>query len=340
MFSFRKLTISTLVAVYILILVGGVVRSTGSGMGCPDWPTCFGRWVPPTSAEQLPENYKEIYSEYRHKKNERFAKYLSAFGFKDTADKILQDKSIKEEADFNPVKTWIEYMNRVVGVIIGFLIFLVFIYSLPYRKTNRAITIIAFLGFILVGFQGWIGSVVVSTNLTPWTVTLHMFLAMVIVALLIYLIHAVREYQAKDAIHVSVYTKVLLILCAVVLLAQILFGTQVREAIDRVAAIMADRENWISALGTEFFLHRSFSWAVLAIHAILVVKLWKMMGVNRFALTVILLILGTILTGAGMAWFAVPPYLQPVHLLLATITFGVQFLLMLQIRSADNSVNR
>jgi cytochrome c oxidase assembly protein subunit 15 len=338
--SFRKLVLSTLVSVYILILVGGIVRSTGSGMGCPDWPKCFGQWTPPTSVQELPENYKETYAAYRHKKNQRFANYLTAFGFNKTADKILNDESIKEETDFNPVKTWIEYLNRIVGVIIGFLIFLVFAYSVRYYKTNRKLTTISFLSFFLVGFQGWIGSFVVSTNLTPWTVTVHMFLAMVIVALLIYLMHAVQEFDAStdsNPLPATLFTKGLLFFCAIALLAQILFGTQVREGIDRVAAEMQDRRGWISALGIEFIIHRTFSWVVLLFHAVLVVKMWKMSKVNRFALTVILLILGTILTGAAMAWFAVPPFLQPVHLLLATITFGVQFLLVLQVNSKQNS---
>jgi len=337
--SFRKLTISTLVSVYILIFVGGVVRSTGSGMGCPDWPKCFGSWTPPTSVTQLPENYKATYVEYRHKKNERFAKYLEAFGFKETADKILNDDSIKEETEFNPVKTWIEYLNRVVGVIIGFLIFAVFAYAAHYWKTNRKITVIAFLSFVLVGFQGWLGSFVVSTNLTPWTITVHMFLAMVIVALLIYLVH-VSQSEIENPPHVNMQPvgKILLTLCMAVLLVQILFGTQVREGIDRVASEIQGRENWISAIGMDFIIHRAFAWVVLILNAVLVVKLWKMEAVNRFALTVILLILGTILTGAGMAWFAVPPYLQPVHLLLATVTFGVQFLLLLKVSVKHKSV--
>ena len=338
--AFRKLTISTLVSVYILILVGGVVRSTGSGMGCPDWPKCFGQWTPPTSVTELPENYKATYVEYRHKKNERFAKYLTAFGFKETADKILNDDSVKEETEFNPVKTWIEYLNRVVGVIIGFLIFTVFFYAAHYWKINRKITVIAFLSFVLVGFEGWLGSIVVSTNLTPWTITVHMFLALVIVALLIYLVHVSQFYSENPPGALSVQTvgKTMLILCMIVLLVQILFGTQVREGIDRVATVIQGRENWVSAVGIDFIIHRTFSWVVLILNAVLVVKLWKMQATNRFALTVILLILGTILTGAGMAWFAVPPFLQPVHLLLATVTFGVQFFLLLKINVKYNSV--
>jgi len=336
--AFRKLTITTLVSVYILILVGGVVRSTGSGMGCPDWPKCFGQWTPPTSVSELPENYKATYVEYRHKKNERFAKYLSAFGFKETADKILNDVSVKEETEFNPVKTWIEYLNRVVGVIIGFLIFAVFVYSIRYWKTNRNLTVIAFFSFFLVGFQGWLGSIVVSTNLTPWTITLHMFLAMVIVALLIYIINVSQSTFENPSLNLQATDKILLTLCMVILLVQILFGTQVREGIDRVAREIQVRENWVSAVGMDFIIHRTFSWVVLIFNAVLVMKLWKMQTVNRFALTVILLILGTILTGAGMAWFGVPPFLQPVHLLLATITFGVQFLLLLKVSFKYNAV--
>jgi heme a synthase len=332
--AFYKLSLSTLVAVYILILVGGVVRSTGSGMGCPDWPTCFGNWIPPTSVSQLPADYKTFYSEYRARKNQRFARYLQLMGLGDTAAKILADKSVLEEADFNAAKTWVEYINRVIGVIIGLLIFAVFVASWKYRNTNRIVTVVALATFLLVGFQGWIGSFVVSTNLTPWTVTVHMFLAMVIVAMLVYLVYKSAEQQPDSY---SPMARWWLTGCIIVLLVQILLGTQVREAIDRVASTVA-REDWISAIFSDFVIHRSFSWLVVILHIGLVVNLLKTTVRKTFPIALILLILGTILTGAGMAGFAVPSVLQPLHLLLATATFGMQFLLLLDVGGRQKPV--
>lgn len=331
--SFNKLSLITLIAVYALILIGSVVRSTGSGMGCPDWPKCFGQWAPPTSVAELPEDYKETYVAYRQKKNQRFAKYLSAFGFTETAKKIAEDESILEETEFNATKTWIEYFNRLAGVIVGFLVAAVFILSVRYWKVDHMIPVIALITLVVVGFQGWIGSVVVSTNLTPWTITLHMLLALLVVFLLIVLLNRSGAYTV---IHASPLTIVLLAACMLVLLIQITLGTQVREAIDGMADLA--RGTWIENAGTDFIIHRSFSWVVLILHVGLVLKLMKTQHLKIFPLTLILLILGTILTGTGMAYFGVPPVLQPVHLLLATITFGVQAFLLLQFHLTKRTV--
>jgi cytochrome c oxidase assembly protein subunit 15 len=327
--TFHKLTKATLYAVYLLILVGGIVRSTGSGMGCPDWPTCFGQWIPPTSVLELPADYKEQYAEYRNKKNIRFAKYLSAIGFEDEAKAILNDPSVLVEEDFNPVKTWVEYINRLVGVIIGLLIFAVMVYAFRFRKWHPAITITGILTFLLVGFQGWIGSFVVSTNLTPWTITVHMLLALVIVCLLVYLVSA-----SSDHFVISVSWKPLkgfIIFTLLLLLVQITIGTQVREAIDVVAGTFA-REEWIENLGIVFLIHRSFSWVLVLTFSFIAFKVWKeRMVLKSFAYVIPAFLLFSILSGIGMAYAGMPPFLQPIHLAVATISFGTVFLLLLRI---------
>ena len=161
-----------------------------------------------------------------------------------------------------------------------------------------------------------------------------MFLALLLVAMLIYLVEQSDENKANVYSQAGLWW---LIGCMAVLLVQISLGTQVREAIDRVAGIVP-REQWISSILNEFVLHRSFSWVVLFLHVGLILKLRKTTGLKAFSQALILLILGTILTGVGMAYFAVPAYLQPLHLLLATVSFGLQFLILLKVSRREKTV--
>lgn len=305
-------------------------------MGCPDWPKCFGTWVPPTSVDQLPPDYKIRFAEHRDKKNQKFARYLSLLGFEATAQKILNDRSILEEADFNPSKTWIEYVNRLLGVLVGFLILALFVRSLFLRKTSPTIFYFSLATLVAVIFQGWFGSIVVSTNLTAWTITVHMLLALLIVALLVFLYH-ISDHTGNDLQGLK-NLRVLLLICMVALLLQVIWGTQVRQAIDRLVTSSALRETWISQLGLEFVIHRSFSWVVLALHAILMAKMIKTTVAKTLPLGLIVLILGALVSGAGMAYFSVPYLLQPVHLLLGTLIFGVQLLLFFRMNSESSSV--
>ena len=302
-------------------------------MGCPDWPKCFGQWVPPTSVEQLPENYKEVYSAYRDKKNKKFARYLSNIGLEETAIKIMEDKSILQEADFNPTKTLVEYINRLIGVIIGGFIILLFVKSWKFRKTSPSLFLYSTLTLIAVIIQGWFGSIVVSTNLTTWTITIHMLVALLIVALLVYLYHKSSQPAENGKIEVSTDIKILLLSSSIVLLIQIVLGTEVREAIDVIASSMANRNLWIGRLGLEFLVHRSFSLIVLIINVFLVFKLMKTSYNKTLSRILLILILGAILTGAGMGYFGVLPVLQPIHLLLATITFGVQLFMVFDLNN-------
>ncbi len=342
---FRRLSFITLVSVYFLILVGGIVRSTGSGMGCPDWPRCFGSWVPPTDVSQLPADYKEYYAEYRHQKNVRFAKYLEFFGMPKQANQIMNDESILIEADFNVYKTWTEYVNRLIGASIGILIFATMIGSFYYFSKDRIVTYVSVFTFLMVGFQGWIGSIVVSTNLMPWLITVHMILALVIVLLLVYINFRLR----RESLGASSGTNRKLIvsltfLCLITMGIQIILGTQVREAIDVIAADLsfALRGSWVSKTGISFLIHRSFSLLILGLHGWLLYSVLK----NRHHSTLVknigkyvtFLIIIEIISGMMMAYYGIPPFIQPIHLLFSTIIFGALYYMYLVIIHSTNKI--
>lgn len=333
--GFRTFGILTVVAVYFLILVGGIVRSTGSGMGCPDWPKCFGSWVPPTSLDQLPSDYKEIYAEKRLEKNKRVATILSGFGFNDLSDKLINDKSLYVEADFNPVKTWIEYINRLVGVIIGLLIFGTLIFSVPLRKVKPEVFWYSVTAFVLVLFEGWLGSLVVSTNLMPFMVSIHMGLAIVLVFVLIMAVFKAGDFAItlpsglnySDVSGLLVFT-----ICATFI--QIIIGTQVREEVDIVAMTLeGSRSSWITNLGDVYMFHRLFSYVLLALHLwlcfLLAKRLFSYRKVRVSTIAILSILVLSIVTGNILNYMGLPAAIQPLHLLLASMLSGMQFLLYL-----------
>ncbi|MEJ8758261.1 COX15/CtaA family protein [Pontibacter sp. H259] len=331
--KFRRIGILTVIAVYFLILVGGIVRSTGSGMGCPDWPKCFGSWIPPTNVNQLPPDYLEIYKQQRIEKNQKLAGYLDKAGFEKVAAYIFSHPSQYIETEFNPVKTWIEYVNRLVGAAIGILIFLTLLYSVSFLKSDPAVFYLSLISFILVGIEGWLGSIVVSTNLLPITITIHMALALVIVALLQY---AVVRAQERDSNFTVPYNSGLNLLIWVVLLStfgQILLGTQIREEIDLIAFTLGDaqRDKWIENLGLDFYIHRSFSIVLVVLHGYLAYKLYKLKSKKLAFWTNAMLgiVSAEIVFGIILSYFAMPPVLQPLHLTFAALLFGVQFMILI-----------
>ncbi|WP_205503034.1 COX15/CtaA family protein [Rufibacter psychrotolerans] len=331
---FRRVAVLTIAAVYFLILVGGIVRSTGSGMGCPDWPKCFGSWVPPTSLEQLPSDYLEVYKEQRIQKNERVGKVLERLGFTKVAQEIFAHPSQYIETEFNATKTWIEYVNRLVGVVIGIFIFFTVLFSVPFFKTDPKVFWGAVISFLVVVFQGWLGSLVVSTNLLPEMVTLHMALALVLLAFLIYI--AVRV--ERHALFATLANKVswlspLLVIALLLTFFQVIIGTQVREQVDIIASNLNNqgRESWIAQLGSSFYVHRSLSIAVVLLNVWLfaLVRKTRNPKLSGMALAMLFVIGAEILLGIILSYFALPAFAQPLHLLLGTLLFGVQFLLLI-----------
>jgi len=318
--GFKRLCLTTLVFLYFLIFVGGFVRSSGSGMGCPDWPTCFGKWIPPTDISQLPTDYKEKYSQKRDKKNKEFASFLSLIGLSKIGDKILNDKSILTEAEFNPVNTWTEYVNRLVGVAVGLMMIAIFISAWKIRKKEKKIFFASVLALVSVIFQGWFGSIVVSTKLTTWVVSIHLWLAILIVMIILWLIVRLGDkyYEFESN------TKRWLLVAMLVMLVQITLGIEVREKIDSFAQVVL-RENWIEMVGSKFSIHRSFAWVALMVQSVIFYKLRKKSDLNLVSLLSLMTVLASIVTGGIMAYFNVPFLIQPLHILLAIMTFAFNF---------------
>lgn len=314
---FRKLGVVTIMAVYFLILVGGIVRASGAGMGCPDWPTCFGQWIPPTHESELPANYQEIYAQR---------------GYQNTT--------------FNPVKTWTEYTNRLTGVSIGFLIILTAWASRIYRREDKTVFYSAVSVLLLVLFQGWLGSAVVASNLKPFMITLHMLLALVIVSLLLF---AITRSQ-RDMLSLincgqlpQKFQLVLKIAIGMTLL-QIMMGTQVREGVDYIAHEhnYIDRQFWRDDFPIIFYVHRSFSALILFTNVWLAWQLRQALDAStllyKFSYLLIALVVTAILAGISLDRLGVPPMAQPVHLLMANFIFGAQFFILMCVTYASRSI--
>ena len=303
-------------------------------MGCPDWPKCFGKWVPPTSVTELPEDYETTFAEKRLSKNVRLAGYLELLGYDQLADKLVNDPAIEEEQPFNATKTWIEYINRLIGVIIGLLIIGTVVASVKYLKTDARVFYLALASFILVVFQGWLGSIVVSTNLLPGMVTTHMLLALLIVVLLINAVYISFGSQTNKGLGIPSMTSWIIMLAMIISVIQVVLGTQVREALDVIAVSMEykSRESWIAQAGSIFPIHRSYSILIVLINGFILYTFWKYRNhklVLNTSLVLASVIFLSVITGMIMAYLGIAKFAQPVHLLLGTLLLGVQYVLFL-----------
>lgn len=320
--SFLRFSWITLVFIYLVVIAGSVVRSTGSGMGCPDWPKCFDQIVPPTDVSQLPENYKAIYADKRKQKVEKFTKILSAIGLEEVGEDIKNDPNLYVEQNFNWKRTWTEYGNRLVGFIAGNLVLISLIWILIRFRSNRSLVILGALNLFLMGFEGWLGSIVVATNLLPWVLTLHMLLALIIIWIQIKIIQIVKN--ERHSIRMPRIFKNLYYFAIALTIIQILLGVQVRQEIDFLVADHVDRGEMIGSLDIDFYFHRSFSWLVLAVNGLLAWLNYQ----KKIGLPILKYIIGLIIvefiTGVLFSYADMPAYIQPVHLLVANILLGIQ----------------
>jgi len=312
---------------------------TGSGMGCPDWPKCFGHYIPPTNESELQwlanQDYKKgqviiLNETLQVAKNDLKTSDVFEINNWETYTK-------HDYAEFNAWHTWIEFINRLFGALAGLGTLVLAIASFGYWRKKKGITILSWLVVFAMGFQAWLGATVVYSVLEPVKITIHMVMALVIVAMLLYLIFISKENRK----YFTYDSKTAGLLCIVfgLTLIQIILGTQVRQFVDEQVAIVGEtaKNLWLNDPTISFYIHRSFSILVTFFNLYLAYRIYKLnLGLSKINWVLIILLI-EVITGMAMFYWDFPFTSQTLHLVLASLLFGIQFYLVLESLNAKRS---
>ena len=330
----QRWTRISLIVVYLVIAAGATVRMTGSGMGCPDWPKCFGYFIPPTDAAQLEWKPNTKYSEGNVIiNNERLLIASASFTTNDQFNIDNWEPYTKHDyAVFDAKHTWIEFINRLLGALSGLAILILFGFSIKWIRKKPIIFIFSLLSLLGILFQAWLGKIVVESNLLPMKISIHMLMALLLVGFLLVVRVASKSFglSKKPSRKISI----LLYSTFVLTLVQIALGIEVRQYIDtQVVRWGYDfPQYWLAAPELSFYIHRSLSILVLLANAWLFVSVIKEQLEKFFIRVILWLIGGEVALGIAMFYFDFPFATQPLHLLVATLLFGVQLYWILRIK--------
>lgn len=308
--SFRRLAFVSTIATYVLIFIGGLVRVSGAGLGCPDWPKCFGRWIPPFSKADIPNGL--------------------------------------DPSTFNITLAWIEYGNRLAGMITGFLILATAVLAFIYFRRNRRVLYPTLLAALLTAYQGWQGGKVVASNLQSLLVSVHLLLALLIVSLLMYVSQQTYFLESQTEERESRYPRqasLWVVLLWLAGLAQIVLGTQVRTGVEAAVSaypLWSDLQ-WLGQVGVPYDIHMIFGTLLALFTWFVGISLLKMSDnasvlVKRTiwwlsSLVALQLLLGFLLIAEGLK-----PVLQVFHLWAAGLFVGLTLILYFGVKQKASVV--
>jgi len=341
--NFQKITKTALILVYLVILAGALVRMTGSGMGCPDWPRCFGYYIPPTELSELQfsanHEFKRGQVIIQDKKLHVARETFTTGATYNEAD--WENYTKHDYAEFNPLHTWVEYINRLVGALAGLAVLIMAVASFTFWRQKTNIIMLSWITVFLMGFQAWLGATVVYSVLNPVKITLHMVVALIIVAVILYILDKSKDltHQVTTVKHDGFFKKLLWV-SLLLTLVQVVLGTEVRQFVDEQVKILG-HENMALVMDepiVNFYIHRSFSIVVLAVNIwLFIMNKQKELGFAKISWVLILLII-EVASGIAMYNFDFPFASQSIHIVTASILFGMQFYMILESRRKTKQI--
>jgi cytochrome c oxidase assembly protein subunit 15 len=305
----------------MLFVIGGLVRSTGSGMGCPDWPKCFGEYIPPTSDTDLPSNYEEYFKEQRVKKTKRFAALLQTLGFDKKAEEIANSSQLQETHKFNVVKAYVEYINRLWGALTGVVVFICFILSIKYLRSNPKIFWLTLAGFIFVFINALLGAVVVNSNLIGGVVTAHFIAAFASIAFFILARRYAVELEVDLLDKRTKQTGVLMLALSTV---QVIIGAEVREVYDLIVPVATFFQR-IETMYPVFQWHAVLGVIILAVSIYQFIILNRTSMISKYARWIMVLAISQMLFGPLALLDATASISKLFHISLGAGIFILQF---------------
>jgi cytochrome c oxidase assembly protein subunit 15 len=249
----QRMAWGALVSVLVLIFVGATVRVTGAGMGCPDWPKCWGQWVPPTAITDV--DFKQLDIEKFQRKAQRMGR----------APESISEEILRKE--FNPQHVWTEFIKRCFSLPVGFFSVGLVVAAVFARQERGKIMLLSLACLILVLINAIMGARVVYSGLAPGVLTLHMALAFFLIVLLTVVLWIVKGRawrQDTGAGHQS-WLRFGSWALFVAVVVEGVMGSQIREITDSLSKHQSVvREEWVPLLEAEslYLVHRSFSWVI------------------------------------------------------------------------------
>lgn len=326
MTRFQKLATAALVSVLFLMFVGAIVRVTGAGMGCPDWPTCWGCLIPPTQVEDV--NFDKLPIERFRAKAERMGR----------DPETINVDSLR--AEFNPRHVWTEFINRLCSLPVGFFSLATFIAAFWQREKRPLVFWMAFASLLVVLINAWMGARVVYSGLKPGVLTTHLALAMLLTGTLMYCAwrgtNRPWRVEMPEGWRVKSHRAVMALLLTVITSG--ILGAQVREMTDELAKFHdnAPRETWIGELEQSwlYLAHRSFSWVVFAstVWAWLLSKRHRSGGPSVVEHTVLAIVGTQMILGFIMARIHIYSWVQVLHVGLAAVLLSLVWLWLFGLR--------